>query len=85
MKTHIVKVGNSQGIRIPKAIVEDLGLTGEVELAVGRNQLVIRPSRRPRAGWEEQFRQMTERGDDRLLDAEAVSSTQWDKDEWQWK
>jgi len=85
MKTRIVKIGNSQGIRIPKLLLHQLELGTEVELAIRQNQLVIRPSQYPRQGWEEQFRKMAERRDDRLLDKDAVSLTQWDVDEWQWK
>ena len=84
VKTRIVKMGNSRGIRIPKLLLDQLGLNEEVELAVQDNQLVIRPVQRPRAGWDEQFKQMAERGDDRLLDAEALSLTRWDADEWEW-
>jgi len=85
MKTSIVKIGNSQGIRIPKLLLRQLQLTGEVELTVKHNQLVIKPGQRPRQDWDEQFRKMSERRDDRLLDEDAVSVTKWDQDEWQWK
>lgn len=85
MKTSIVKIGNSQGIRIPKILLRQLQLTGEVELTVKHNQLVIKPGQRPRQDWDEQFRKMSERRDDRLLDEDAVSVTKWDQDEWQWK
>jgi len=85
MKTSIVKIGNSQGIRIPKFLLRQLQLTNEVELTVKHNQLMIKPGQRPRQGWDEQFRQMAERRDDRLLDEDAVSLIQWDQDEWQWK
>jgi antitoxin MazE len=85
MKTSIVKIGNSQAIRIPKLLIRQLQLTGEVELTVKHNQLMIKPSQRPRQGGDEQFRQMAERQDDRMLDKDAVSLTRWDQDEWQWK
>ena len=83
LRTRIIKIGNSQGIRIPKLLLDQLGLDEEVELAVQEDQLVIRPIRHPRYGWDEQFRMMAEHGDDRLLD-EVVSLTQWDADEWEW-
>jgi len=84
-RTHIIKIGNSQGIRIPRLLLEQSGLHGEVELVLESEQLVIRPISNPRAGWEEQFRLMAERGDDVLLDLEsAVSLTHWDEDEWTW-
>jgi len=44
----------------------------------------VRLIRRPRAGWDEQFRAMTARGDDRLLDAEAINLTQWYAEAWEW-
>ncbi len=68
MKTHIVKIGNSQGIRIPKALLEQTGLRGEVTLEVTDNSIVIRRVRRPREGWEAAFTHMAAQGDDRLLD-----------------
>jgi antitoxin MazE len=83
LRTRIIKIGNSQGIRIPKLLLDQLGFDEEVELAVQEDQLVIRPIRHPRYGWDEQFRMMAEHGDDRLLD-EVVSLTQWDADEWEW-
>ncbi len=85
VKSRIVKMGNSKGVRIPKPILEQLALGEEVELSVRGDQLVIRPGNRPRSGWEEKFARMAELGDDRLLDEEVVSSTKWDQDEWEWK
>jgi len=85
VKTRIVKIGNSKGVRIPKAMLEQLGLGEEVELSVREDQLVIRPSRSPRADWAGQFELMAKRGDDRLLDDQAVSPSRWDAEEWEWK
>ncbi|OGP77550.1 MAG: MazE family transcriptional regulator [Deltaproteobacteria bacterium RBG_16_64_85] len=85
MKASIVRIGNSQGIRIPKVVLEQTHLSGEVELEVRDRQIIIRSTKKPRQGWAEKFRAMAERGDDKLLDAEAVSQTSWDKEEWEWK
>jgi len=84
MKTRIIKIGNSQGIRIPKVLLEQSGLGEEVELDVQDTQIVIRPAERPRQGWDEAFRSMGKHADDRLLDAESTGQTRWDEDEWQW-
>lgn len=84
LKTRIIKIGNSQGIRIPKILLEQAGLDEEVEVAVEQDQLVIRAVRHGREGWAEQFRLMAERGDDRLLDSDAPSLTVWDDTEWEW-
>ncbi len=84
VKTRLVKIGNSQGIRIPKPVLEQAGLTGEVQVEVEADHLVIRPANLPRQGWEEQFRAMAAVGDDRLLDADALRPTHWEAEEWQW-
>jgi antitoxin (DNA-binding transcriptional repressor) of toxin-antitoxin stability system len=42
MKTRIVAIGNSQGIRIPKPLLAETGLAGEVEIEVRGSELVIR-------------------------------------------
>ena len=84
MKTRIVKIGNSQGIRIPKLLLERSSLTEEVELEAEDGRIIIRSTRQPRQGWESAFRAMAERGDDELLDKDLLAQTQWDKDEWQW-
>jgi antitoxin MazE len=82
VRTQIVKIGNSRGIRIPKLLIDQTGLNNEVEIAVERGRLVIRPITRPRGDWEARFREMAANGDDALLD--APDSTKWDKEEWEW-
>jgi antitoxin MazE len=82
--TRVINIGNSRGIRIPKVLLDQIGLRDAAELTVERDQLIIRPVHRPRGGWDEQFKLMAERGDDRLLDAEAPSLSRWDVEEWEW-
>ncbi len=55
MRAKIVPVGNSLGIRLPKAILAQSEISGEVELSASRHEIVIRAARRPRDGWEEAF------------------------------
>jgi antitoxin MazE len=82
IKTRIIKIGNSRGIRIPKLLIEHVGLGSEAEITVERDRLIIRPTARPRTGWDEQFRAMAERGDDRILD--ELVPTRWEGNEWTW-
>jgi antitoxin MazE len=85
MKTQIVRIGNSQGIRIPKPFLEQSGIGKEVDIEVQGNQIVLRSLRRTREGWEEAFREMARRGDDGLLDEESLlTQSSWDEQEWQW-
>jgi antitoxin MazE len=71
MKTRIIQIGNSRGVRIPKRLLEKAHLTENVQIEAMGSAIVIR-SARPRAGWDAQFRRMAQRGDDQLLD-EIVS------------
>ena len=84
MKTKIVRIGNSQGIRIPKSLLHQCCLEGPLEIEVLGTQLVVRAASRPRQDWDEAFRSMHHHQDDRLVDTAAISSSQWDQDEWEW-
>jgi antitoxin MazE len=85
LKIRLVKIGNSQGIRIPKVLLEQVGLTQDIELEVQTDQLILRAARHPREGWEEQFRQMAHNGDDSLLDPDMRTGSSWDDEEWTWE
>ena len=83
VRTRIVQIGNSNGIRVPKMMLEHAQLPDEVELESEQGRLIIRAARGARAGWAEAAKRMRERGEDRLLDA-AISS-HFDEEEWRWR
>ncbi len=83
MKTRLVRIGNSRGVRLPKPLIEEAGLTDEVEVRIRAGAVVIIAARRPRSGWAEAARRMRLREEDRLLD-EPVP-TRFDDTEWRWK
>ena len=85
MRTRIIRIGNSQGIHIPKQLLKQTGLSGEVEITAEDGCLMIRPARWPRAGWAEALREMARRGDDALLDDAPPSLSGWDAGEWEWR
>jgi len=85
IKSRIVKIGNSQGVRIPKLLLEQSNLGEEVELVLEEGQIIVRPSRAVRHGWEEAFQTMAARGDDVLLDGDVQLAAQWDQEDWEWK
>jgi antitoxin MazE len=82
IRTRIVKIGNSQGIRIPKLLLEQSGIQEDVEIEVQGEHLIIRKAPHLRAGWAEAFAAMAEQHDDGLLD--DISPTDWDNAEWEW-
>jgi len=83
MRAHIVRIGNSQGIRIPKPILEQLGIIEDVDIKVENSQIIIRPVLNPRSGWNDAFREMAENGDDLLVDGDGIIAHPWDETEWQ--
>jgi len=82
MRASLVKIGNSKGIRIPKAILEQCNITDEVNLEIKDNKIIIEPVNSPRKGWDEAFEEMAKNGDDKLLD---MPESSWDEEEWEWK
>ena len=82
MKASIIQIGNSQGLRIPKPILKQCGLSGEVELEVHDNELVIKPTTQSRKDWEKAFKTMAQTGDDQLIE---FPESQWVEEEWEWK
>ncbi|HUG93214.1 MAG TPA: AbrB/MazE/SpoVT family DNA-binding domain-containing protein [Planctomycetaceae bacterium] len=84
-KTRIVAIGNSRGIRIPKPMLDEAGLSGQVEITAEEGALVIRPVKKPRAGWAAAFQKIAERGDDSLIDDAPPSLSDWDQDDWEWQ
>lgn len=85
MKTKIIRIGNSQGIRIPKLMIEESGITEEVEMIPGDNEIILRSAGTNRMGWEEAFAKMVERDDDALLDQKEIERpSDWDETEWTW-
>ena len=84
MRAHIAKIGNSQGIRIPKPLLDQTGIKDDVELEVDKTQIIIRPVSHPRAGWDKAFQSMAENNDDALINGNDTISHSWDDEEWQW-
>jgi antitoxin MazE len=82
MKTQIIQIGNSQGIRIPKVLLEESSIRGDVDLELHDDGILIRNAQKPRADWDDAFKVMDENEDDELLDNNP--STKFEKKEWQW-
>ena len=82
IRTRIIKIGNSQGIRIPKLLLEQSGIHTDVEIEVQGDRLIIRTAPHLRAGWDAAFAAMTKEQDDVLLD--EVNTTSWDQVKWEW-
>jgi antitoxin MazE len=81
MKAQIIQIGNSQGIRIPKAVLEESKISGEVELEVCPDGILIRNIQKPRGDWDAAFKSLVDTDDDLHITSNA---TEFEKKEWQW-
>ena len=84
IRTKIIKIGNSQGVRISKGLLEQTGIGGDVVLEGRNGEIIIHAVRRARENWDDAFSEMASRGDDSLLDHPSATSD-WDNSEWEWK
>ena len=79
MRAKLVKIGNSRGLRLAKPLLEQAGLSDEVDIQAAPGVLTIRPVVKPRAGWAEAAAAVPPES---LLD--PPSATRFDDEEWQW-
>lgn len=83
MKLKIIDIGNSKGVRLPKGILQQLGIENEVSLETSKDALILKATHSSRFEWAKAFHEMAKNGDDKLLDGYTPSS--WDDEEWEWK
>ena len=81
----IVKIGNSKGVRLPKALLEGIK-ADKVSAEREGDAIILRPSN-PREGWEEQIKKVLSeeksKSDDNISDFEAITNI-FDEEEWEW-
>src|ERR1700687_5231249 len=82
MRTRVIRMGNSRGVRLPKALLDQCGIEDVVELTVTDGGISISAVDASRAGWAEAAQQMAARGEDGLLD--RPSPTAFDESQWRW-
>jgi antitoxin MazE len=82
LKTRVIRIGNSQGVRIPKTLLEQANLGEEVELEVSNGKLLIRPASNPRSGWGETFGKVTGVSEEKPEWSEFPNK--WDVTDWKW-
>ena len=71
MKTKLIKVGNSFGVRLPKTLIEECGFKEDLNLAVRQGAVIITPVIPPRLGWKELFQ-------DEVLESPVKAEGEWE-------
>ena len=66
MRSSIVRIGNSQGVRIPKLLLQEAEISGPVELRAEKGRIVVERAEDPRAGWQEAAERIAAEGGDEL-------------------
>lgn len=56
MKTPIIRIGNSKGLRLSKEILERYSIQGSVDVILEEDQIVLKAINEPRSGWEDAFK-----------------------------
>lgn len=85
MLVNIVPIGNSRGIRLPKALLDQLKLGKQAELKMEADRLVIEPLRKPREGWDQAFKALAaQEPDSAELKAVRGVRNRFDDKEWSW-
>jgi antitoxin MazE len=79
MRARLVRIGNSRGLRLAKPLLEEAGLSDEVEIRAEAGALIITPVHSPRAGWADAA---ARHGPSPLLDPPVT--TTFDDQEWSW-
>ena len=80
MKSNLIKIGNSKGIRINSNIIKECELESEVEIRVVDKKIIIEAVKEPRADWNRSFQNMHKNNEDALL---ISDDNIFDKD-WEW-
>lgn len=81
----LIKIGNSQGIRIPKAIIEQAQLGDKkLEFKIINDGLLIQPVKKPRQGWKEQFDKVSKLKESDYSNQEWLDAPLADIEEWEW-
>ena len=85
LMTHIIKIGNSQGIRIPKPLIEQADLAGkDLQLRVVEGGLLISPTKPAREGWRESIEDTLKAYGKEPLDQEWLNVPLSTDDDWDW-
>ena len=83
--TTLIRIGNSQGVRIPKAIIQQAQLDGkELEFKVLDEGLLIKPAGKPRQDWQKQFEKHIKTEKENELDQEWLDASLVEDEDWEW-
>ena len=82
---HLIKIGNSQGIRIPKPLIQQAHLEGkELDIQVVSQGILVSPCKKPREGWKEAIETTLASKGSEATDKEWLDATLTSDDDLEW-
>ncbi|WP_158857316.1 AbrB/MazE/SpoVT family DNA-binding domain-containing protein [Lunatibacter salilacus] len=79
MEASIIKIGNSKGLRLSKAIIDKYNIKDKVEIILEDDKIILKPMGEPRKGWRAAFKKMNERGEDKLVIDDVFEDENFDE------
>lgn len=80
MTIHLAQIGNSKGIRIPQAILQEVKFTNQAEISIKNSKIIITPTPEKRKNWTQEFKNNSPTPT--LLPENLAHS--WDEENWEW-
>ena len=84
MRIELIRIGNSRGVRIPKAVIEQCGFGDSVDLRVEDGRVILARDRNPREGWKESLAAYQNHVQSQELLLDGIPEQEFDRDEWTW-
>jgi antitoxin MazE len=80
MIAKVIQIGNSKGIRIPNQILKEMHIEEQIELSVNdkKNEIILKPIKKSREGWNESFQKMKSNEDDKLIIDDSLDLKDWE-------
>jgi len=78
LEAKLIKIGNSQGIRLPKRIISRYGLGATVRLEETKNGILIHAAKGGKLSWEDTYKEMAVMGKDEWADWQGLDIDQED-------
>lgn len=85
MHINIVKIGNSQGIRIPLSMLKECGFGSEADIQVDHGKIILSPKKTSiREGWEKAFKKAVAKAPAEKTIFPQINDHTFDDEEWTW-
>ncbi|MCD4813676.1 AbrB/MazE/SpoVT family DNA-binding domain-containing protein [bacterium] len=82
MRIDIIQIGNSRGVRLPKAILRQCHIGEQVDAEITSDRIVLKPVKKDiRKDWDAKFLAMNNNKQDTLLIDDYLDL---DKGDWKW-